>query len=252
VPSAGHVKRYPMRERRVMRKANRKVLLLLVPLLIVPLVATGYAHFTDEVIKKYKIHVGSVYLNITGVHVDSAKMPDVNNNGVIFGDELNITVYESADCRWYELITADPITGGFELNTTTWMINGGKLPFTLMWTAMWDGPYPSDPCFDVPPGKDLTTLPMPPWSFSITLYKWHLNPTTKLYERTGPWAPTETDYKPGDFIQVIQHVDFAQPSPGDTYQKDWQCKWIKIWVTFHAQDTWTNASSWQWGTLGPF
>jgi hypothetical protein len=248
VPSAGHVKVYPkIGERRVLRKRNRKLVALIIPLLLVPLIATGYAHFTDEVVKKYKIHVGSVYLNVTGFHVDYAKMPDVDNDGVIFGDELNITIYESPDCRWYVLIEADPITGGFQLNTTLWMVNGGKLPFSLWWDAYWDGPYPADPCFDIPPGKSLATLPMPPWSFSVQLYKWHDG------SRSGPFAPTQTDYKPGDSIEVVQHVDFAQPDPtlNQTWQKDWQCKWIKIWETFHAQDIYEEVSSWTWGRIGP-
>ncbi len=232
---------------------NKKLVLLIVPLLLVPLIATGYAHFTDEVIKKYKIHVGSLYLNVTGFHVDFARMPDVDNDGVIFGDELNITIYESPDCRWYVLIEADPITGGFELNTTLWMHNSGKLPFELMWDAMWDGPYPSDPCFDIPPGKTLATLPQPPWSFSVTLYKWHYNPEKDEYERSGPFAPTQTDYKPCDYIEVKQHVDFKQPDPtlNQTWQKDWQCKWIKIWETWRAQDIYVDVSSWTWGRLGP-
>jgi hypothetical protein len=230
---------------------NKKFAALLIPLLLMPMTSFAYAHFTDEVVKKYKIHVGSVYLNVTGFHVDYAKMPDVDNDGVIFGDELNITIYEADDCRWYVLIEANPITGGFVLNTTMWLHNGGKLPFTLDWNVLWDGPYDEDPCFDVPPTKDLSTLPMPPWSFNIEIYRWHMNATTGEYERTGPFDPTQIHYKPCDYIEVRQHVDFKQPGPGETYQKDWQCKWIKIWVTFHAQDVWEEISSWTWGELGP-
>ena len=231
---------------------NKKLVALLIPLLIMPLFAFGYAHFTDDVVKKYKIHVGSVYLNVTGFHVDYVKMPDVDNDGVIMGDELNVTIVE-IDGIYYVLITADPISGGFVLNTTMWMHNAGKLPFELDWlNVRWDGKYDSDPGFDIAPTKLLSTLPMPPWSFSITVYKWHPNETTQVYERTGPWDPTETHYKPCDYIEVIQHVDFKQPGPGEeAYQKDWQCKWIKIWVPFHAQDVWTEGSSLTWGTLGP-
>jgi len=230
---------------------NKKFVALLIPLFIIPVMSFGYAHFTDEVVKKYKVHVGSVFLNVTGFHVDAVRMPDVNNNERIFEDELKIRVYESTDCRWYVEIAADPITGGFYLNTTMWMHNGGKLPFTLDWDVKWDGPYPTDPCFEIPPTKDLTSLPMPPWSWEMRIYKWHLNPVTGEYERTGPWAPTQTHYKPCDYIEVKQHIDFKQPEPGQTYQKDWQCKWIKLWVTFKAEDVYMDASSWTWGTLGP-
>lgn len=231
---------------------NRKLVLLLIPLMLIPLISYGYAHFTDEVVKKYKIHVGSVYLNVTGFHVDYAKMPDVDNDGVIFGDELNITVYEADDCRWYVEIAADPITGGFVLNTTMWMHNSGKLPFELTWDVKWDGPYDADPCFDVVPTKDLTRLPMPPWSWDMKVYRWHYNETSGVYERTGPFSPTQVHYKPCDFIEVKQHVNFKQPVPGETFQKDWQCKWIKIWVEFTAEDVYVDdLSSDTWGTLGP-
>jgi hypothetical protein len=233
-----------------MKRMKKKFAALLIPLLLIPMTSLAYAHFTDEVVKKYKIHVGSVFLNVTGFHVDYVKMPDVDNDDVTFGDELNITIYESDDCRWYIEIEADPITGGFVLNTTMWMHNGGKLPFTLDWDVKWDGPYPEDPCYDVPPAKDLTTLPMPPWSFEIKVYRWHMNPTTGEYERTGPLDPTQVDYKPCDYIEVKQHVNFKQPAPGETYQKDWQCKWIKIWVTFSAEDVTRTDSSWTWGELG--
>jgi hypothetical protein len=243
---------------------NKKFVAFLIPLLVMPLFAFGYAHFTDEVVKKYKLHVGSVYLNVTGFHVDAVRMPDVNQDNVLWhipaqaGDELNITIYNGTDCRTYVEITANPISGGFYLNTTMWMHNGGKLPFELDWNVYWDGPYPTDPCFGPPaPTKLISTLPLypnGPWSWKMELYKWHKNAVTGEYERTGPWEPTQTHYKPCDYIQVIQHVDFHQPNPADpntaNWQKDWQCKWIKIWVTFHAQDVYMDASSWTWGTLG--
>ncbi len=59
-----------------------------------------------------------------------------------------------------------------------------------------------------------------------------------MYERTGPFAPTEVHYKPCDYIEVKQHVNFEQPDPaaGEDWQKEWQCKWIKIWVHFTAED----------------
>lgn len=218
---------------------KKKFALLLIPMLLIPLASFAYAHFTDQVMKKYKIHVGSVFLNVTGFHVDAARMPDVNNNGEIFGDELNITIYEANDCRWYVEIEADPITGGFYLNTTLNMTNGGKLPFTLDWNVMWDGPYDEDPCYVVVPTKS-GAPPSPPWSFEIKVYRIHDGVLS------GPLAPTQVDYKPGDIIMVKQYVDFKQPEPTDTvdYQKVWQCKWIKIWVTFEAEDAYMDDESW--------
>jgi hypothetical protein len=224
---------------------NKKYVFFLLPLLVMPLFAVGYAHFTDQVVKRYKIHVGSVYLNVTGFHVDYATMPDANSNGVIWGDELKVAIGEDSFGIWNVNITANPVTGGFVLNTTTWMFNGGKLPFRLEFsnTIMWDGPYDSDPGFVIPPTKPIGTLPQPPWSWKLTLYKWRYDPIDDVWVRTGPWESTQTEYEPGDYIEVQQHIDFKQPAAGETYQKDWACKWIKLWVTFQALDDWEKISS---------
>jgi len=228
---------------------NKKYIALLIPLLLMPLIAIGYAHFTDQVVKKYKLHVGSVFLNITGFHLNEARMPDVDNDGVIFGDELKVNIYDDpATSIWYEEITADPMTGGFILNTTTWLHNSGKLPFELRWEVFWSGPFDTDPCFDPPgPTLPLSTLASPPWHYSMVLYKWHLNPATNVYERSGPFAPTQTHYKPCDYIEVIQVVEFDQPDPTNApsmlWQKEWQCHWIRLWVTFTAQDVTSTISS---------
>jgi len=241
----------------VIKEMNKKLVALIIPLLVMPLIAFGYAHFTDDVIKKYKIHVGSVYLDVTGFHVDQAIMPDVNLNGEIFDDELVINIYEDAFCNWIVEITADPITGGFVLDTTMWLHNGGKLPFRLDWTVMWDGPYDEDPCFDVPPGQPMTTFPIPPWSWSMELYRWTVDPTTGEYVRDPVTSvnPTQEVYMPCDFIEVKQHINFEQPDPNvpeeAEWQKYWQCHWIKLWVKFHALDETMEDASWTWGVLEP-
>jgi len=222
---------------------NKKYMAFLLPLLVMPMFAFGYAHFTDTVIKRYKIHVGSVLLNVTGFHVDYAKMPDPNSNGIIWGDELKVEIGEDGYGVWNVNITANPVTGGFVLNTTMWMHNAGKLPFKLEFSNIkWDGPYDTEPDSTTPPTKNLIDLKQPPWSWKLTLYKWAKN-ATGVYVRSGPWESTETTYEPCDYIEVQQHIDFKQPAAGETYQKDWQCKWIKLWVTFEALDEWTTISS---------
>jgi hypothetical protein len=252
VPSEGHVKGYPKRRRRVIKDMNKKYVLFILPLLILPLFAFGYAHFTDEVVKKYKIHVGTVYLNVTGFHVDYALMPDPNSNGIIWGDELKVNIYEDAATGvWYVEIIANPITGGFVLNTTLWMHNAGKLPFKLRFTDIhWEGPFDTEPDNTTPPTKLMNTLPQPPWSWKMTLYKWVKDPVTGIYHQTGPWQSTQTTYEPCDYIEVQQHIDFKQPDAGETFQKDWGCKWIKLWVRFEAEDLWTELSSQTIGTPG--
>lgn len=238
--------RSPRKKRRVTKEMNKKLALLLVPLLLLPLISFGYAHFTDKVMKKYKVHVGSVILDFESIHVDYAKMPDVDNDEVIFGDELVIDAYEGDDCTWYIEITCDPITGGFVLNTTMWLHNAGKLPFQLDWNVKWDGTYDTDPCFGPPaPAQELGTLPMPPWSYEMKIYRWH--DYGAGYVREGPYAPTQVHYKPCDYIEVKQHINFEQPNPANPasmlWQKEWQCKWIKLWVEFTAQDLYEEISS---------
>jgi hypothetical protein len=236
---------------------NKKLILLLLPLLLLPMFSIGYAHFTDNLTKKYRVHIGSVILEFESIHVDYAKMPDVDNDGVIFGDELNITVYENPDdCTWYIEITANPVTGGFVLNTTMWLHNAGKLPFELDWNVLWDGPYPYylddgsvnpewDNAFTGVPTRPIGDLEIPPWSWDMEVWKWH--DYGAGYEREGPWAPTQTHYKPCDYLEIKQHINFKQPDPAipgqEDWQKDWQCNFIKLWVWFHAQDVYEELSS---------
>jgi hypothetical protein len=237
---------------------NKKYMAFLLPLLVMPMFAFGYAHFTDDVVKKYKIHVGTVFLTVTGFHVDNAIMPDADSDGVIWGDELTVNIHEATDGTYYVEIRASPITGGFVLDTTMWMHNDGKLPFKIEFTDIkWDGPYDTEPTFDVPPNKELigaNPLPMPPWSWSMTVYRWVKDPVTGVYSRNPPTpaASTQLVYEPCDYIEVIQHIDFQQPGATDTWQEEWGCKWITLWVKFHATD-WVEPalSSQTWGTLGP-
>jgi hypothetical protein len=223
------------------RKMNKKFVAFLIPLLLLPMISFGYAHFTDRIVKQYKIHVGSLEIGFEGIHVDYAKMPDVNCNGIIWEDELLIETFENPDdCTWYISITANPITGGFILNTTMWLHNDGKLPFRLDWEITWDGPYDDDPCFGPPYGNfPLTSLPMPPWSYDMDVYKWHQG------VRSGPYSFTQTLYHPCDYIEIKQHVNFEQPEPGDpdNWQKDWQCKWIRIFIRITAIDEWEELGS---------
>jgi len=250
-------------------RMNRKLILLLIPMMILPMSSFGYAHFRDYVDKRYKIHVGSLLANITYFHVDYFLMPDVNNNGEILGDELNITIFEDpSTCKFIVEITANPITGGFELNTTMKIHNSGKLPWDLDWEILWDGPYDEDPCFDTAPTKNINTLPGitnvldGPWSYDMKVYK--ENATYPYPPGYGPVAKTQEEYKPCNNATIVQHVNFRQPGTfvGEKWtQKDWQCKWIKIWVMFEMTDQvaqW-EGSSWTWedgtvtspGTEGP-
>lgn len=220
---------------------NKKFLVaLILPLLLIPLASFGYAHSQDYVEKKYKLYVGTLEANITAFHVDHFAMIDVDNDGDIMDDEIVINIFNQ-DCTWYVQILADPICGGFVLNTTMNITNTGDLPYQILWdTPKWDNQSTTDPCWATAPSKLITSLPEP-WSWDIKYYK--INATAKY-----PVASTTEYYKPGDVFQVVQHINFEQPAD-ITIQKQWEDQWVWIWEkwTFFNEDLVTG-SSWTWPT----
>jgi len=48
---------------------KRLFILIIIPLLLIPMASLGYAHFTDSVVKKYKIHVKFPVIDITSYKV---------------------------------------------------------------------------------------------------------------------------------------------------------------------------------------
>jgi len=222
---------------------NKKFLVaLILPLLLVALASFAVAHNYDYVEKKYKLHVGMMAANITYFHVDYAKCMDKDNDGVILGDEINITIFEE-DCTWKAYIQVDPVSGGFVLNTTMTITNVGDLPWTVTWVGWpkWDNGT-TDLCWGLPaPTKG--SFPMWPtelWSWKITY--WKTNGTG-----TYPATPTEHKYKPGDNFTVIQHINLRQPvnEAEQALFKQIMGDWYRIWeiFTFETEDLIT-ASSW--------
>lgn len=221
---------------------NKKFLVaLILPLLLIPLASFGYAHSHDYVEKKYKLYVGTLEANITAFHVDYYAMIDVDNDDQIMGDEINITIFNE-DCTWKVYITVNPVCGGFVLNTTMNITNTGDLPYIIDWaTPKWDNQSTTDPCWLLAPTK---TMPPPePWSWDIKYYK--INATAKY-----PVASTTEYYKPGDIFQVVQHINFEQPTDINI-QKQWEGQWVWIWEewTFMNEDL-VEGSSWTWPLMG--
>ena len=225
---------------------NKKfAIALILPLLLVPLVSFAVAHNYDYVEKKYKLHVGTMAANITYFHVDYAKCMDKDNDGVILGDEINITIFEE-DCTWKAYIMVDPVSGGFVLNTTMTITNVGDLPWTVTWARAAGGYWPrwgnstTDLCWDFEPTKIFPMWPSELWSWKITYQKTNSS-------GTYPATPTEHKYKPGDNFTVIQHINMIQPSTdleAELYKKI-MGSWFYIWeiFTFETEDLIT-ASSW--------
>jgi len=220
---------------------NKKFLVaLILPLLLIPLASFAYAHNYDYVEKKYKLHVGTMWANITYFHVDHVKLMDQNNDGILFGDELNITVWED-DCTWKVHIEVDPVSGGFVLNTTMVITNLGDLPWTVTWAGwpLW-GNSTGDLCWDEKPDKIFPMWPRELWSWEIKYYKEN---ATGRY----PATPTQFVYKPGNNFTVVQHINLRQPSSPveEALYKEMMGSWFYIWeiFTFESEEL-IEDSSW--------
>lgn len=225
---------------------NKKfAIALILPLLLIPLASFAYAHNYDYVEKKYKLHVGTMWANVTYFHVDHAMVMDQNNDGKIFGDELNITVFED-NCIWKVYIEVDPVSGGFVLNTTMVITNLGDLPWTVTWARTGGGYWPrwdnstEDLCWDEEPKK--AGFPMWPtelWSWEITYSKTNSSGTFSA-------KPTEHVYKFGDNFTVVQHINLRQPetTEEELLYKKIMGSWFYIWeiFTFKSEDLMTDSS----------
>lgn len=235
-----------MEKRRVIKKMNKKFVALLIPLLIMPLFAFGYAHYTDTVEKKYKIHVGSIIANVTYFHVDKLKTIDVDGDGVIWGDEVIITIIDDpATCRQYVLIALNPIPPSFELDTTMKVHNDGKLPWEAEWVVRFAGPFDNDHygCFDgwnINDFTDITSTPkddflIPGWYIENGLI-YDIN----FWKDGTPAEPTQYIYYPCQNLTITQNITLWQTpvtpitDPNGVSSNDWQkniqCHWFLIWV----------------------
>lgn len=224
---------------------NKKLAMLLIPLLLVPMASFAFAHYTDNVEKRYKIHVGSIVANMTYFHVDKLKTIDTNCNTQIWGDEVNITIYEDPDtCTWYVLIALNPIPPAFELDSTMVIHNVGKLPWEADWEIMNAGPFDEDKygCFEGWLESDFTIIDrlrdnfiVPGWYFENGLI-YDIN-----FWKDGVLAePTGFIYHPCTNLTITQNVTLLQPPypprldpnevSSDDWQKNIQCHWFLIWV----------------------
>jgi hypothetical protein len=240
---------------------NKKfAILMLMPLMLIPLVSFGYSHFYAYVWKRYAIHVGSVEVEVIYFHIDYLKMIDVNNNGVIIGDEFQYRIdFDPTTRLWFVDMIADPIPSGFVLNTTLKIHISGKLPVRFNFGeapagGQWAGPFENA----FPEGmwdntsltwNPINTLPgladplYGPWSYAMSVYKENLT-----HGVTGPYLSTQTEYKPSNNITIYQHLDFRQPSALDQYDPHyWQCHRILIrWYFQFIEETPQELSSTTW------
>jgi hypothetical protein len=199
---------------------NKKFVALLIPLMLLPMVSFGAAHWYDYITKDYKLHAGTVCVEITKWHVFETTAYDVNCNGIVFGDELTITnVIGKNPCDGLEKVAglqilANPIFPCWELTLDIYITNKGTLALKMDPALItFGGPYIDDPCWG--PIKDPVSIP----SYFQT---WH---EYRIFV-AGQWIltqPTTFMLKPGEQIWVREFIHFiGQDNP------ELMCQWFRF------------------------
>lgn len=251
---------------------NKKLLTaLIIPLMLMPLMSFGYAHWTDTVTKKYKLRPGTVEIHIIQWHVDRTTAYDANCNGTIIGDELQIIPVYDEDDQVIDLhIKADPIFPSWMLEFKMLIHVKGRLAVRFEEPKIvFAGPFPDDPKFDpilaTDPGyieynHTAQEFPGIPWfEYKSLMFKhddttWPHTPDEKpCYDKshyTIPASPTEFRYKPCDSIMIKQYLHLKQEVlpdwPEERLQKFLSCHWLRIDWEIEA----VNEVGPEWGSWG--
>jgi hypothetical protein len=258
---------------------NKKLLIvLLLPLMLLPMVSFGYAHWTDTVTKRYKLRPGTVEIHIIQWHVDYTTSYDANCNGEILGDELQIMpVYDDHDPP--EVIgvniLADPIFPCWELEFKMLIHVKGRLAVRFEEPKIvMAGPYPDNPCFapidpNDPyyveydyvnqefPGIDWFDYYCSMWKHNDALYGDECDLTSHpdgcpCYDKSHYDVlanPTEFRYKPCECLMIKQYMHLKQASPTmpqDRLQEFLSCHWLRIDFEIEA----INEVGMPWGSVG--
>jgi len=80
---------------------KRLFMILIIPILLIPLASLGYAHFTDNVEKRYKIHVAMPEINITSYKVLCKWDDDLIKKHL---EETTLTIQTRVFPGWYAWI----------------------------------------------------------------------------------------------------------------------------------------------------
>lgn len=214
---------------------NKKLMFaLLLPLMVMPLIGFGYAHWTDKVTKQIKMHAGTVEVEIVQWHVDRCNSYDVNCNGEIFGDELIVEVLTEDGQVVEILITADPVGPCWFLEFKFLIHNKGRLAVDS-WEhhVGWVGPLPDDPCWLTEADQPYPDSDPPPgitYTEELFLHDYGTYPacrgvlcTDKTHYTIGPVDPTTYFLKPSEAVLVKEFIHFAaQDYP------EYQCHWFRL------------------------
>ena len=221
---------------------------LILPLMLMPLMSFGYAHWSDTVTKKYKLHSGTVEIEIIQWHIDSCTSYDVNCNGDIFGDEITVTPIYDNDQVIDLHILADPIFPCWELELKMLVHVKGRLAVRFEEPVIvFKGPYPTDvdPCFEpivdgIAYDYAAQEFPGVPWfDYKCIMYKHDPGivdcpvPCLDKTHYATTASPTEFRYKPCECIMVWQYLHLKQSVPGTEYTEEYlqdmlECKYLRI------------------------
>ncbi|MDH5770751.1 MAG: hypothetical protein OEZ25_05645 [Candidatus Bathyarchaeota archaeon] len=94
---------------------------LIIPILLISVGSTVYAHFvmSTRLTCFTTVESGDIIIEVTGWKIKSTNTMDVNDNGVIVGDELKIEGVTDGDGKTIELdIAVDPIFPDWNLDLT--------------------------------------------------------------------------------------------------------------------------------------
>ena len=237
---------------------NKKLALLLIPLMLMPLAGFGYAHWTDKVTKQIKLHAGSVEVEIVQFHVDYCNSYDVSCDDVVWivGDypindttlnphydetvtyELIIEkLYKGDPAQLHEIyITADPVFPGWQLEFKMLIHNKGRLSVASEYHRWnWIGPLEDDPCWqETQPYPDDRNVPIclqpPDGLYEETLWLHDpaitgcLSPCTDKTHYIIPAAETSSVLKPSQCQLLKEVIIFGCQE----HQEEMQCHWFRL------------------------
>jgi hypothetical protein len=199
---------------------NKKFVALLIPLMLLPMVSFGAAHWYDYITKQYKLHAGTVCVQLVEWHVFETTAYDVNCNGIVFGDELEITnIMGTNPCDGASKVAgvqiyANPIFPCWEMTLDLYIQNKGTLSIKPdLALITFGGPYEDEPDW----GPIANPVPIPSYfQYTHTYYQFV----------AGEWVikePTTFSLKPGEVMWVREYIHFlAQDYP------EFMCHWFRL------------------------
>jgi hypothetical protein len=199
---------------------NKKFVALLIPLLLLPMVSFAAAHWYDYITKQYKLHVGTVCVELTKWHVNETTSYDTNCNGIVFGDELTITNINGwCDCLNRSKavgvqILANPIFPCWEVTLDMYITNCGSLALKAdNATVTFGGPYATEPGY----GPIVSPVPIPDYfQYSHDYY-------VKVNDVWVKKESTTFNLKPGETMWVREYIHFIGQS-----HPELQCHWFRL------------------------